>query len=432
MTIKSSRLLAMAVASALSTAGSAYATNGYFSIGYGAGSEGIGGVGVTTPQDTLCVGGNPACLSAFDRPQFDVGVGMFDARRRSGIQDATLSPAGGNSWSDSNTFLIPGMGFVWPFNDQLTIGIAVLGNGGMDTSYKPNFFANISPPNTEYLGVNVVQLFVPITATWKFNEKQAVGVSMVPARQRFWAQGLQKFDSPTWSSAPGYVTNNGHDMANGFGVRLGWLGHFADDKVSLGVTWASKVYMEEFEHYKGLFAQHGLFDVPENYAVGIAVKPVENWTVALDVQKILYSDVPSVGNRGPVPGGGLPLGEFKMGLEHGIGFGWSDMIVYKLGVVHKYSDNLTLRAGYNYGKQPIPADQLTMSVLAPGVSEEHYTLGLTYNLGEQSILGFGSEGALTVSYVQSPTKRLVGPSMDGTVDFEMRQKMLGLAYTLKF
>lgn len=430
MSIKSKRLLAMAVASALSTAGSAYATNGYFSIGYGAGSEGIGGVGVTTPQDTLCVGGNPACLSAFDRPQFDVGVGLFDARRRSGIDDATLGR--GNAWSDSNTFLIPGMGFVWPFNDQLTIGVAVLGNGGMDTSYKPNFFANISPPNTEYLGVNMVQLFVPITATWKFNEKQAVGVSMVPARQRFWAQGLQKFDSSVWSSAPGYVTNNGHDMANGFGVRLGWLGHFVDDKVSLGVTWASKVYMEQFEHYKGLFAGSGGFDVPENYAVGIAVKPVENWTVALDVQKILYSDVPSVGNRGPFPNGGLPVGENKMGLEHGIGFGWNDMTVYKLGVVHKHSENLTLRAGYNYGKNPIPADQLTMSVIAPGVSEEHYTLGLTYNLGDQSILGFGSEGALTVSYVHSPTKRLAGPSMDGTVDYEMTQNMLGLAYTLKF
>lgn len=430
MKIQSSRLLAMVVASALSMAGSAYATNGYFSIGYGAGSEGMGGVGVTTPQDTLCVGGNPACLAAFDRPQFDVGVALFDARRRSGIADATLGT--GNAWSDSNTFLIPGMGFVWPFNDQLTIGVAVLGNGGMDTSYKPNFFANVAPSNTEYLGVNMVQLFVPITATWKFNEKQAVGMSLVPARQRFWAQGLQKFDSPTWSSEPGSVTNNGHDMANGFGVRFGWLGHFLEDKVSLGATWASKVYMQEFEHYQGLFAQRGLFDVPENFAVGIAVKPVEDWTVALDVEKILYSNVPSVGNRGPVPGGGLPVGETKMGLEKGIGFGWNDMTVYKLGVVHKFSDNLTLRAGYNYGKNPISGDQLTMSVLAPGVSEKHYTLGMTYNLGEQSILGFGSEGAFTLSYMHSPTKRMAGLSMDGTVDYEMKQNMLDFAYTLKF
>lgn len=429
---QSSRLLAMAVAVAgvFGMAGNAFATNGYFAIGYGAGSEGIGGVGVTTPQDALCVGGNPACLSEFERPQFDVGAALFDARRRSGIADATLGT--GNSWSGVNTFIIPGMGFVFPFNDTLTFGFAMIGNGGMDTTYRPNFFSNISPPSTEYLGVNMMQLFVPITVTYKFGKGQAFGVSVVPARARFWAQGFQKFDSTVWTSSEGNVTNKGHDYSNGLGARIGWLGHFADDKVSLGVTWASKVYMHKFDLYKGLFAGAGSFDVPENYAVGIAVKPVENWTVALDVQKILYSDVPSVGNRGPVPNGGLPVGPNKMGLPSGIGFGWTDMDVYKLGVVYKYSDDLTLRAGYNYGKQPIPADQLTMSIVAPGVSEEHYTLGFTYNLGEQSILGFGSEGAFTFAYVHSPTKRLTGPSLDGTVDYEMKQNMLDFAYTLKF
>ena len=85
MKIRSRRLLALAVASGFSMVGNAFATNGYFSIGYGAGSESLGGVGVTTPQDSLCVGGNPACLSAFERPQFDVGAALFDARRRSAI-----------------------------------------------------------------------------------------------------------------------------------------------------------------------------------------------------------------------------------------------------------------------------------------------------------------------------------------------------------
>lgn len=454
MKIQSSRLLAMAVAVAgvFGMAGNVFATNGYFAIGYGGGSEGMGGVGVTSPQDSMCVGGNPACLGEFDRPQFDMGAGLFDARRRSGVSGGYFN--GGNGWSGVNTFIIPGMGFVFPFNDELTIGFAAIGNGGMDTTFKPNFFDVVATPDvhpTEYLGVNMMQLFVPITVAYKYAKGQTAAVSIVPARARFHAQGLQTFADMGFSSDRDHMTNKGNDYSNGMGVRLGWLGNFLDNKVQFGVTWASKVYMHKFNLYRGLFAGNGSFDVPENYAIGASIKPVENLTVALDVQKILYSDIPAVGNTGPtVLNAGEAFNNTPLGLPSGMGFGWSDMTVYKLGLAYKNvfpsvfgEDRLTLRAGYNYGKNPVPDKQLLFNLLAPGIVEEHYTLGATYNLGEQSILGFGSEGALTVAYVHVPSKKqrvetIYMAEQDGsvktigTVEAEMYQKQLTIAYTLKF
>lgn len=445
MRIKSKRLLAAAIVGLLSSSTSAFATNGYFMIGFGAGSVGMGGVGVTAPQDSMCVGGNPACLGEFIQPQFDMGAGLIGVNRRAGEDGFT---AGGYSWSGVNTYLLPGMGFVWPFDDQLSIGIAALGNGGAGTTYNPNFF---SPSKTDpmyygsYIGVDLVQLIVPITVSYKVNEKHTLGVSVVPARQRFLAQGLEKFTE--FSVDPTSVTGNGHDFANGVGIRVGWLGHYMDNRVQLGATWASKVYMEKFHHYQGLFAGAGGFDAPENYAIGISVKPVENLTVAMDVQKILYSDVPSVGNPGPtvmLNGGNIadawqPL-VHKLGGPDGMGFGWTDQTVYKFGVAYKPNDNWTLRAGYNYAKSPIPDSQLMFNLLAPATVEKHYTLGFTYNLGEQSILGFGSEGAVSMAYTHGLLHRqtadllyVATPTITAIqASLEMKLDTLELAYTLKF
>lgn len=431
MRIKSKRVVAAAIVGLLSGSTSALATNGSFMIGFGAGSLGMGGVGVTSPQDSMCVGGNPACLGEFERPQFDMGAGLFRPPRKA----ATTVMDGTGVYQDSevNLYLMPAMGFVWPFDDQLTVGFAALPAGGGGVTYKPNFFGNAY----NYLGTDLVQLIVPLTAAYKVNETNTVGASIVPARQRFLAQGLENFKP--FSASPDYLTNNGHDFANGLGARIGWMGYYFDKRITLGATYATKVYMQKFENYRGLFAERGSFDIPSNYAFGIGVKPVENLTVALDVETIQYSDVPAFANRGPDQTklnidstGGIT----SLGNQQGAGFGWKDQTVYKFGVAYKPNDNWTLRAGFNYGKMPIDKEQLLFSLLAPATPEKHYTAGFTYNMGEQSILGFGSEGLVTFAWVFAPNVKLEGPTTgtggSGYAGMAMRQQSWDLAYTLKF
>ena len=438
MGIKSRHLWVLAFSGMLAGPTSAFATNGYFLIGYGAGAIGVGGASVAFPQDAIAGAANPANIGEFTSPQFDVGIGFFEPRRRSGVDivQPSIVSNPSNDWSDVNLFAIPSMGFVWPFNENLSVGLAAVG-AGMNTKYRNNFFQNSSGTATKYLGVDLVQLFVPITASYKINNTHTLGMSVVPARQRFAAIGLRTFEP--FSSDGDHLTDKGHDYANGLGFRFGWMGHFQDNKLSLGATYATKVYMQKFKLYRGLFAEAGSFDVPVNYAVGMAYKLNKDLTFAFDIQRILYSGVPSVGNRGPYVGAPdsfntpPPTGEFALGNDHGLGFGWKDMTVYKMGVAYKYSDKLTLRAGYNYGKNPIPQDQLLFSAIAPGTVEKHYTLGLTYNLGEQSIFGFGREADFTMAYVHAQAKRLQGPTPYNTyADYELYQNELEFASSLKF
>lgn len=154
-----------------------------------------------------------------------------------------------------------------------------------------------------------------------------------------------------FSAAPGNVSDQGVDSSTGAGVRLGWTGKLAPG-VTLGATWASRI-SGKFDKYKGLFADGGNFDIPENYGVGIAVQATPQWTIAADVQTMRYSQTPFVGN--PVANlfaKGQPLGS-----ANGPGFGWKDVTVFKLGAIHQVSKDLTLRGGLSLASQTVPESE---------------------------------------------------------------------------
>ncbi len=268
------------------------------------------------------------------------------------------------------------------------------------------------------------QLIIAPTIAYKLNETNSVGVSPLFGYQHFRANGLQAFGQI--SSAPANLTNLGHESATGWGLRVGWMGKITGN-VTLGAAYSTKIKMSSFDSYRGLFAEQGDFDIPENYSFGIAVKAADAWTIAADYQRINYGKVKSVGN--PSTQLGCP-GAGCLGGSDGIGFGWSSINVYKIGAEYKYSQALTLRAGYNHGDNPIQSRDVTFNMIAPGVIEDHLTMGMTYALGNNS--------EVTASYMHAFTKSVSGAPnavyfpAGGTDTIKMYQNSLGIAYGLKF
>ena len=147
--------------------------------------------------------------------------------------------------------------------------------------------------------------------------------------------------------------------------------------------------------------------MPSTWTIGVAFRPIEALTLMFDVQDISYSDVDAVSN----PIQNLfncplfnPQGDFEncLGGNRGPGFGWDDMTVYKFGASWQYSDEWTWRAGYQFTDQPIRSDQMTFNILAPGVIEDHFTVGFT-----QTMTG-GNE--LNLSFMYAPTSEVDGPN----------------------
>jgi long-chain fatty acid transport protein len=338
----------------------------------------------------------------------DFGVDWFRP-----IRSTEITGLGKFDGSDTKNFLIPEFGYNRMINPNLSLGVSVYGNGGMNTDYGDGIPALFGPFGK--LGVNLMQLFIAPTVAYKLAPNHAVGVSLNLAYQRISIDGLQGFAlTPGASVSPGNVTNRDNDTSKGIGFRIGYTGKLSD-MVTVGATYQSKTSMSKFSKYKGLFAEGGDFDIPENYGFGIAVKATPALTVALDVVEIKYSDIKSIANTGNVMA--------QLGANNGPGFGWDDMTVYKLGVSYELSQNLTLRAGYNHGKQPIPSSETFFNILAPGVVENHLTLGATWTLANKD--------EISVSYMHAFESKVKGSGPTTGIDLKMNQNALGIAYGWK-
>lgn len=428
----------------------ALATNGYFAHGYGNNSKAQGGVAFALPQDTLVVASNPAGL-ALVGDRLDLGVDWFTPRRAATIKGNQLitggSADGDYDGNGRKNFFIPEFGYSRRIDDIFTAGIAIYGNGGLNTEYANNPFAAFAlpgDPKPDDASVDLSQLFVAPTLALKLGARQSVGISLNFVYQRFKATGLQPFATKgfpagapligPFSTEPDRVTNQEYDQSTGWGFRVGYLAEPIKG-LTIGVGGSPKIHMQRFSRYSGLFAGHGAFDIPANFGGGISYRWRDRLVISSDIQRIYYSDVASVGN---------PLQPFtqgvKLGADDGPGFGWQDITVYKAGLGLRPVKWLLLETGYSYTRGPIRSDQTLFNILAPGTINRHYTFGALADLGN----GY----SLSAYYLWAPESTVHGQGSipgrqglnvlppqnfgGGEADIRLKERALGIALGIAF
>lgn len=420
--------LAIAVA-VIGFPGVAMATNGYFSHGYGIKAKGMGGAATAMADDAFGGANNPASM-VFAGGRFDTGIDFFNPQRsasRTGSVNAMMPGDPGRDGavdSDSKYFAIPELGYNKMMGENWSAGLSIYGNGGMNTNYPGGQVgANRCGPGAPAsnllcgqgsLGVNVTQLILAPTVAFKLASNHAIGIAPLIAYQRFKAEGLQAFAG--MSSAPANLTNVGYDNSFGYGARVGYMGKLTP-ALSIGAAYATKMEMQKFDKYRGLFAGQGAFAIPENYNVGVALEVASGLTLALDYQRINYSRLASIGNPSS--------NQAPLGTDGGPGFGWQDVQVWKLGAAYQPGKQWVFRAGFNQGTDPITARDVTFNLLAPGVIRKHATLGLTYLTA--------AGGEWTVSGMHGFENSVSGPSpmLGGIETAKMNQTSVGIAFGWK-
>jgi long-chain fatty acid transport protein len=371
------RVLPVVIASLL-IGHSAFATDGYFLTGYGTKQQGQGGAGVAKPGDSLAGATNPAGLLLVGN-RFDIGLTLFRPNRNATISGNTLPPGypdvnGAYDGNRVKNFVLPELGYSLQYRPNLALGVAIYGNGGLNTSYT----TPILLLGTTRGGVNIEQVFISPTLAYKVGAHNSFGIAANIAIQLFADEGLQNFES-TASIDPAHVSNNGNSYGTGGGVRVGWLGEL-NRVVSVGATYQSRTWVSKFNRYSGLFAEHGGFDVPANFAGGAAVKLGAKATLLYDEERILYGSVKSIAN---------PLASASpLGTDSGPGFGWHDINVVKTGIDYDVNPSLTLRGGYNHGGAPFDSSQAFFNLLAPAVTKDHLHAGATIGLKDGKEISF--------------------------------------------
>lgn len=385
------------------------ATDGYFSLGYGPLSKGVAGAGIAWYRNSL-INGNPAGV-VFLGKQYQFGIGLFNPNREYTVvgnpsgMPGTFGLTPGNVESDSKLFFMPNLGASWMLNEKSSFSATIFANGGMNTDYPTQTFYDASSGST---GIDMGQLFVGLTYSRKIVEKHSIGVTVLGVYQYFEAKGVASFAG--MSSDPTKLSGNGKDNGFGFGVKFGYMGQIFKG-LTLGASYQPKINMSEFDDYAGLFAEQGDFDIPSNWTVGLAYDFNSKWVVMADYKRINYSDVASVSN----PMDPATFATDPLGSDHGAGFGWDDINVYKVGVEYSGIQGWVLRGGYSHCDQPIPNTEVMLNILAPGVVQDHITLGCTKSLGDS-----GKAVHLAMVYALPSSVKGYNP-----MDFDPDQAALG-------
>lgn len=453
------------VLGALALSPVAFATNGYFTHGVGAESKGMAGTGIGSNgfSGPIIVASNPA-LGVFADDGWEAGLSIFSPRRsyvasqsQLNGQFGSFSMAAGQVDSSSEYFPIPYVARNWRLDNDRAVTFVFYGRGGMNTDWDSPAAAATSPfcdPTGQGIvtgpgpycageaGVDLMQAFLSVNYAGRVNDNFAWGIGPVLAFQAFEAKGVASFTPITesfvegfLSGAPGPVTaltNNGHDFSYGLGVTGGvWFG--LSDSIGLGLAYQSKLSMSSFDDYADLFAGGGEFDIPSSIKAGVSFGSSESIRVNVDVEHTMYSEVDSVGNP-MVNILGCPTTQSPqnpnpndiascLGGVRGAGFGWDDMTTYKLGLEWRASEANTFRFGASFGEQPIQSADVLFNVMAPGVMEQHYTVGWTHRTDRGS--------AWTMSFMYAPENSVTGPNFfdpTQTIELKMDQFEFEFAY----
>jgi long-chain fatty acid transport protein len=442
----------------------ALATNGYFTHGVGAESKGMAGAGVGSSafSGPIISATNPA-LGVFADDAWEAGLSIFSPRRsyvasssqlNGGIigDVASFTVGEGQVDSSSEYFPIPYVAKNWRLDNDRAVTFVFYGRGGMNTDWDstaasasslfcdPTGQAPTTGPGpycAGEAGVDLSQAFVALNYAGRTGDKFAWGIGPVFAVQAFEATGVASFTPITKSfyenfvatGQPGPVaglSNNGHDFSYGLGVGGGiWYG--LSDNISVGLAFQSKMSMSSFDDYSDLFAEGGSFDIPASAKLGVSFGGAGPLRLHVDVEHTMYSEVDSIANpmvnilgcpttrSSQNPNADDP--QSCLGGARGAGFGWEDMTTFKVGFEWATSDSNTFRFGASYGEQPIQGADVLFNILAPGVVEQHYTVGWTHTTQRGS--------AWTASFMYAPETSVTGPNFfDPTQTIELKMDQL--------
>jgi long-chain fatty acid transport protein len=383
-------ITAMALGSSM-----ALATNGDNLMAIGPIARSMGGVGIAAPQDAIsAVFANPAamCYGPYcPESEFNFAGTLFVPH-----VDAKIN-LGGTTYqanSPDNIYTIPAIGISVPITKKEPLwrfGLAAYGVSGLGVDYRnsaldqPRFpgFGGYPLMAGEYTSLQIMK-FAPSIAfqpnnAWSFGLSAQIDYATLDLRS---------------GSSPGY----------GFGVQVGTI-YKPHNRVSLGLTYQSPqtVTHSNVKDFDGNGSADSLeLQAPQQIGLGIAFDVIPNtFLLEINGKWINWSNAKGYSD-----------------------FDWEDQYVLAIGAQYKVTPKLTLRAGYNYGKNPVKEHNgfnglspiqvqgktmptyyyETFRVIGfPAVVENHLTFGFGYDFTPRFSIHLGYTHAFSKTINESGT-----------------------------
>lgn len=165
----------------------------------------------------------------------------------------------------------------------------------------------------------------------------------------------------------------------------------------MGASFQSRIDMDEFQNYRGVYAEPGDFDIPASASVGLTVQSGNRSTFTFDVRRVLYSDV-STFTTALLPDRFLSL----LGDSASPEFDWDDLTVYQVGWNWKSSESTVWKVSYSTSQQPAPSNTALARALRRDVADRTMSVGMTRRTGRNASLNLNASYAPAEYYLGNP------------------------------
>jgi len=354
------------------------ATNGTNQIGFGAESVGMGGADLAVARDTTAMNTNPAGLAQIANRRFDT---LFAVADLSGIRHKDQF---GNDEGVSNENPYFGdIGYAQRLSGlPITAGIALFAQGGygIEINNLTTAFGTRDDVESQFRLVRVTP-----SVAWQVNDALSLGVSLIGSysdmEQKLFPN--TSFANPVDPSQSFFgIRMRGMDTVD-YGFKVGGM-YKPNDRVTFGAAYTSKIDLEfdggkltanmsaiglGLVTYKDVKAK--AVDQPQELGVGVAIQWNKKLLLALELNWIDWS---SAAKKATIRASNPDNPAAPPTLVQVTDQDWRDQYVVAIGTAYDLNDKTVVRAGYNYGRNPIPDENLNLLLAPTGV--HHLTIGL--------------------------------------------------------
>ncbi len=229
--------------------------------------------------------------------------------------------------------------------------------------------------------------------------ESSVDVAAIFAQQGYATPG---FGAVTAQSANDIASNmrslypNQGEQVSGAGLQLGFTSDLSP-AVTMGASFRSRIDMDAFQNYRGVYAEPGDFDIPAAANFSVMMRTGRRAAVTFDIQRVLYSDV-STFTTALLPDRFLSL----LGDSASPEFDWDDLTVYQLGWNWQSTRKTAWKFSYSTSQQPAPSSPALARALRRDVADRSMNIAMTHRAGKNTSVNLNVSYAPAEYYLGNP------------------------------
>lgn len=214
----------------------------------------------------------------------------------------------------------------------------------------------------------------------EFDSGNLLGVEAVMAYQSYGTArlGMRTLSGPM----PGTPLLNSYSpyQENGYGtgVRLN-VHREVVPGIAVDAGFQSRIDMEEFGNYHGIYGSPADLDIPARARLGLAFQTNSHSWLNLSIERVLYSEVSAFPSR-LLPDRFLSM----LGDSTSPNFSWQDLTVYSVGWTWNNGKDLSWHIDFSSRSTPSPTSRALSQVLSQDLADNAMTVGFSQRTSDRS------------------------------------------------